>query len=278
MLKKRVLSALIAIGVAAPFIIFAGKFAIYLFTLIIHAGCLYEYFGMVMGKDHPKNLRLSGVFTGIAVLFIYIFFGKVAFISSLTLTIFGYAVYYLLRIQHNVSELKPTEGAVVGKVLMDLSLTVFGIFFFSLFLSYIPLLRDSYEGLQWVILLMAVIWLGDTGAFFVGSKYGKRKLYPKISPNKSLEGALGGIIFSIVAATLCKWVFFWSMDYIDCIVLGTIGGVFGQVGDLVESMIKRAASVKDSGTAMPGHGGIFDRFDGIIFAAPFFYFYVSTFF
>ncbi len=278
MLKKRLISALIAIGVGAPFIIFAGKFAVYLFTMIVQAACLYEYFGMVMNKDYPKNLRLSGVFTGIAVLFIYIFFGKAAFISSMTIVIVAYAIYYLLRVQDNVGDLNPVNGSAVGKVLLDLVLTVFGIFFFSLFLGYIPLLRDSYEGLQWVILLMAVVWLGDTGAFFIGSKYGKRKLYPKISPKKSLEGALGGIIFSIVAATLCKWIFFWSLDYVDCIVLGTIGGVFGQAGDLIESMIKRAAAVKDSGTVMPGHGGVFDRFDGIIFAAPFFYFYVSMFF
>jgi len=278
MLKKRVLSALIAIVVAAPFIIFAGKFAIYLFTLLIQAGCLYEYFGMVMGKDYPKNLRLSGVFTGIAVLFIYIFFGRDAFISALTFSMVGYSVYYLLRVEKNVHELMPTNGTKVGKVFSDFSLTIFGVFFFSLLLGYIPLLRDCYEGLQWVILLMAVVWLGDTGAYFVGSKYGKRKLYPKISPNKSLEGALGGIIFSIVAATLCKWIFFSSLGYIDCIILGTMGGVFGQVGDLVESMIKRAVDVKDSGVAMPGHGGVFDRFDGIIFAAPFFYFYVSMFF
>ena len=278
MLKKRLISALIAIGVGAPFIIFAGKFAVYLFTMIVQAACLYEYFGMVMNKDYPKNLRLSGVFTGIAVLFIYIFFGKAAFISAMTIVIVAYAIYYLLRVQDNVGDLNPVNGSAVGKVLLDLVLTVFGIFFFSLFLGYIPLLRDSYEGLQWVILLMAVVWLGDTGAFFIGSKYGKRKLYPKISPKKSLEGALGGIIFSIVAATLCKWIFFWSLDYVDCIVLGTIGGVFGQAGDLIESMIKRAASVKDSGTVMPGHGGVFDRFDGIIFAAPFFYFYVSMFF
>ena len=89
---------------------------------------------------------------------------------------------------------------------------------------------------------------------------------------------MGGIIFSIVAAVLCKWIFFWSLDYVDCIVVGTIGGVFGQSGDLIESMMKRAVAVKDSGSMMPGHGGVFDRFDGIIFAAPFFYYYVSIFF
>jgi len=278
MLKKRVISALIAIGVGAPFIIFAGKFAIYLFTLIIHAACLYEYFNMTMGKDSPKELRLSGVFTGIAVLFIYIFFGKAAFISALTITVISYAVYFLIRMDKNLDELTPKNNSQVGKVITDLSLIIFGIFFFSLLLSYIPLLRDSYDGLKWVIMLMAVVWLGDTGAFFTGSKYGKRKLYPKISPNKSLEGAFGGIIFSIVAAVLCKWIFFWSLDYVDCIVLGTIGAVFGQVGDLVESMFKRAVAVKDSGSVMPGHGGVLDRFDGIIFAAPFFYFYVSMFF
>ena len=278
MLKKRVISALIAIAIGAPFIIFAGKFAIYLFTLLIQAACLYEYFGMTMGDGYPKGLRLSGVFTGTAVLFIYIFFGKGAFISALALTMISYALYFLLRMNDTIQDLTPSGKALVGKVLLDISMTIFGIFFFSIFLGYIPLLRDSYDGLKWVILLMEVVWFGDTGAYFTGQKYGKRKLYPKISPNKSLEGALGGLIFSVVAALISKWTYFSALDYIDCMILGTMGGAFGQAGDLIDSMLKRAVAVKDSGSVMPGHGGVFDRFDGIIFSAPFFYFYVTTFF
>jgi phosphatidate cytidylyltransferase len=276
-MKKRVTSALVGIGLGAPLIIFMGPYAVYLFTLIISAGCLYEYFGMVMAKEYSKDIRLFGVLAGTIALFVSIF-DRSYYVGTLAALLIVYCLYFLLRAKTYMKHLSPSDDAKVGKSFADLSLSIFGIIFFSLFLGYLPLLRDSYEGLKWFMLLMAVVWLGDTGAFFVGGKYGKTKLYPVISPKKTVEGSLGGVLFSLVAAVLCKLTFFHSMDFIDCFVLGIIGGTFGQLGDLVESMIKRSVAVKDSSAVIPGHGGFFDRFDGIIFAAPFFYFYVKTFF
>ena len=276
-MKKRLLSAFVGIGIGAPVIIFLGPYAIYLFTLVIAAGCLYEYFGMVMAKDYSKDIRLFGVLAGTVALFVSIF-DRSYYAGALAALLMIYCLYFLVRAKVYTHDVAPNFDAKVGKSFSDLTLSVFGILFFSLFLGYLPLLRDSYDGLQWIILLLAVVWLGDTGAFLMGKKYGKTKLYPQISPNKSVEGSLGGIMFSLVAAVLCKLIFFHSMDFVDCFVTGIIGGTFGQLGDLVESMIKRAVAVKDSGTVMPGHGGFFDRFDGVIFAAPFFYFYVKFFF
>ncbi len=276
-MKKRVLSAVVGIGLGAPLIIFMGPYAIYLFTLIIAAGCLYEYFGMVMAKDYSKDIRLFGVLAGTVALFVSIF-DRSYFVGTLAALMIIYCLYFLFRAKVYEKHVGPSNDTKVGKSFADLTLSIFGIFFFTMFFSYLPLLRDSYDGLQWIVLLMAVVWLGDSGAFFMGRKYGKTKLYPVISPNKSVEGALGGILFSLVAAVLCKLTFFHSLDFVDCFVTGIVGGTFGQLGDLVESMIKRSVAVKDSGYVMPGHGGFFDRFDGIIFAAPFFYFYVKFFF
>jgi len=276
-MKKRVISALVAIGIGGPLIIFMGPYAIYLFTMIILAGCLYEYFGMVMAKEYSKDIRLFGVLAGTIVLFVSIF-DHSYYLGSLAMMLIFYCLYFLLRAKVYVKHVGPSDDAKVGKSFSDLTLSIFGILFFSLFLGYLPMLRDSYDGLNWVILLMAVVWLGDSGAFFIGRKYGKTKLYPVISPKKTVEGSLGGIIFSTVGAILCKLIFFHSLDFVDCFVTGILGGTFGQLGDLVESMIKRSVAVKDSGAVMPGHGGFFDRFDGIIFAAPFFYFYVKIFF
>ena len=184
----------------------------------------------------------------------------------------------MLRSKKYPGDVVPVEGLKLGKLMLDLSLSVFGILFFSLFLIYLPMLRDTTDGLKWVVCLMAVVWFGDTGAFFIGSRYGKTKLLPEISPNKTVEGSLGGLLFSLVAVVICKFTFFSSIDLIDCVNLGILGGALGQVGDLVESMIKRSVSVKDSGAIMPGHGGFFDRFDALIFTAPFFYFYATFFF
>ena len=277
MIKRRVISALIAIGFGAPLIIFLGPYAIYLFTLLIASGCLYEYFSMIMGHHYSKSIRLTGVLMGVLIIFFSIFF-RFALVSALTIGLMFYSIYFLLRSKKYPDDLSPAPGFKLGKLMSDLSLSVFGILYFSLFLAYLPMLRDTYDGLKWVITLMAVVWIGDTGAFFVGSKYGKTKLFNVISPNKTMEGSLGGMLFSFVAVLLCKLTFFHGLDLIDCVNIGILGGAIAQVGDLIESMIKRSVSVKDSGAVMPGHGGFFDRFDAIIFAAPFFYFYAKFFF
>ena len=277
MIKRRVVSALIAIGFGAPLIIFLGPYAIYLFTLLIAAGCLYEYFSMIMGHHYSKSIRLTGVLMGVLIIFFSIFF-RFALVSALTIGLMFYSIYFLLRSKKYPDDLSPAPGFKLGKLMSDLSLSVFGILYFSLFLAYLPMLRDTYDGLKWVITLMAVVWIGDTGAFFVGSKYGKTKLFNIISPNKTMEGSIGGMLFSFVAVLLCKLTFFHGLDFIDCVNIGILGGAIAQIGDLIESMIKRSVSVKDSGAVMPGHGGFFDRFDAIIFAAPFFYFYAKFFF
>ena len=116
-------------------------------------------------------------------------------------------------------------------------------------------------------LLVAIIWLGDTGAFYIGSRWGKHKLAPTISPKKSWEGAIAGFATSLIATGVWSYC---QLDRVDLGVLaiGAIAAVAGQVGDLVESMFKREAKVKDSGTLLPGHGGLLDRMDSALFAAP----------
>ncbi len=126
-----------------------------------------------------------------------------------------------------------------------------------------------------LILVMACTFLSDTGAFFAGRSLGKHKLYPKISPKKTIEGVVGGVVFSIGGAFICRA---WlpgldRLSVIDCVILGIGCAIFGVIGDLVESMMKRAYGVKDSGDWIPGHGGALDRIDGLLFAGPFAWFY-----
>lgn len=140
---------------------------------------------------------------------------------------------------------------------------------------FLGLLRKEWDGLYWVFLLLILVWVADSGAYFVGSKWGKRKLYPLISPKKSIEGAVGGLVFSFVAALFYAQAFLPSLPWHEILIISVLINAAALVGDLCESMLKRGFEVKDSGTLLPGHGGFLDRFDSIVFALPVLFLYVK---
>lgn len=139
--------------------------------------------------------------------------------------------------------------------------------------SLIRLHNDFPEGSKLVFFLLLVVWLGDSGAYYVGKTFGKHKLSPHISPKKTVEGLAGGIAASIITAVVIHFTFFETFPLLHAIIAGVILSFAGVVGDLAESMWKRSAAVKDSGTLIPGHGGFLDRFDSILFTAPILYTY-----
>lgn len=128
------------------------------------------------------------------------------------------------------------------------------------------------EGLAFVVYALVIVWTTDSGAYFVGRKLGKRKLWPEISPNKTVEGFLGGIVVAVIAALIFQAIVKLDYSYVTIILISIVASIFGQLGDLVESAIKRHYDVKDSGKILPGHGGILDRFDSILFVLPLLYF------
>jgi len=137
----------------------------------------------------------------------------------------------------------------------------------------IRLRNDFPEGPKLVYFLMLVVWIGDAGAYYVGKRFGKRKLSPLISPKKTVEGLIGGMTTSIICAIVICLTFFKEFPVTHAIIVGAVLSVAGVIGDLAESMWKRSAAVKDSGTLIPGHGGFLDRFDSILFTAPILYIY-----
>ncbi len=139
--------------------------------------------------------------------------------------------------------------------------------------SLIRLHNDFPEGYKLVFFLLLVVWLGDSGAYYVGKQFGKHKLSPRISPKKTIEGLAGGITASIITAVVIHYTFFPKFPLLHAIIAGVILSFAGVIGDLAESMWKRSAAVKDSGTLIPGHGGFLDRFDSILFTAPILYCY-----
>jgi len=138
----------------------------------------------------------------------------------------------------------------------------------------IAVLRVGPAGLQWVISALVITWANDTCAYFAGRLFGRHKLHPAVSPNKTWEGFAGGAVGSVGGMFITRWVAFPALTTTDCLVLGLVGGVLGPLGDLCESLLKRAHGVKDSGTLIPGHGGLLDRVDALLFNAPAVYLYV----
>ncbi len=160
-------------------------------------------------------------------------------------------------------------------VINQLALVVLGLFYVPLLLGHMLLLHDHAHGKAWIFFVMFLVMASDSCAYFSGIRFGRRKLYPAISPNKSVEGALGGLAGGVLAALLVRAWFFPELTYGDCVFLGAGLGAASQIGDLFESMLKRSFDVKDSGNLIPGHGGILDRLDSLLFAYPLAYYYAA---
>ena len=150
-----------------------------------------------------------------------------------------------------------------------IGVTLFGIFYIGFLLSYVSLIRKMGDGRLWVLFLITTVWAGDIFAFLSGSLFGRHKLYPKISPKKTYEGLGGAIVGTVIVAFAFTRLFIPHLHSGFCILLAIGLGILGQLGDFTESMLKRSAQVKDSGSLIPGHGGMLDRLDSFLFSAPF---------
>lgn len=155
----------------------------------------------------------------------------------------------------------------------DAALLFFGVVYIPYMLGYLVMLRSHPEGYRWIMLIIFIVMSCDSAAYFIGCRFGKRRLYPEVSPKKSVEGSLGGLAGSILGVLVARQVFFAGLSIPDALLAALLISTLGQVGDLFESLLKRSCGVKDSGTIFPGHGGILDRLDSIIFAAPATYYY-----
>jgi phosphatidate cytidylyltransferase len=158
------------------------------------------------------------------------------------------------------------------EAIVDIAVTLLGMIYIGWFFSYFLFIRALTERGAYLLFLMVTIWALDVVAYFVGSKFGRHKLWPSVSPNKSVEGAIAGFIFCIIAAGIFGY--YAGFDRMHSLILGGIIGIVAQLSDLVESLIKRDVGVKDASQLLPGHGGILDRMDSFIFAAPVVYYYL----
>jgi len=264
----RILISLFAIP-AIVLLSYFGQVYFLCFIILIAGLSFYEF--AVMSKSKGANLNVNIGLLAVVVLIInqYIFL-----ISS-----FGLLTIFLLIIL--IIELFRNNGSAI----QNLGSTLLGVLYFGVFGGSLIAIREIYpriddlynQGGFLIISIFATIWICDSAAFFGGTAFGKHKLFLRVSPKKSWEGAIFGFVFAILAMILAKNLVLDFLSLTDALIIGIIIGTFGQIGDLVESLIKRDAGVKDSSNLIPGHGGIFDRFDSLLFSAPFIYLYLIYF-
>lgn len=185
------------------------------------------------------------------------------------LALWTIAVFFLLAWSYELIH-GPLDQAVIFA-----SHLVTGLLYAALGLTALSALRRGPDGRQWVFCVLIATWGNDTCAYFVGRFLGRHKLYPEVSPHKTWEGLIGGMGGSLVGMLIARATFFPALSIGDCIAVGLATGVVGPIGDLCESMLKRAYHVKDSSQIIPGHGGLLDRIDALIFNAPIVFLYAQ---
>jgi len=271
MLKKRTITSLWYVSLLVVVVWFGGKPG--LTTLIVIFGVLaaLEFYRMVATAKVPPLTYFGLVWTAFFILsrnsellsLLEVHFNP-DLLTPLLLT--SAVVLSLIGILAR----RQKEGAFTSWVW-----TMAGILYIGWLLSHLVALRGLANGRNLVFFVLFVTWVSDTTAFFIGRRFGQHKLAPSISPGKTWEGAIGGICGAIAVSTLffAPTPFQLPLVYWQAILLSALASILGQVGDLVESLFKRNMGVKDSGWLMPGHGGILDRIDSLVFAGTVVYYY-----
>jgi phosphatidate cytidylyltransferase len=266
MLYLRVLSAIVGIPIVLAAVFFGGFWYALLLLVVVNLG-IYEYCRIFKSKDY--HLPLGYGLLGVTLFLVVIYFQQIALVYPLIIILFaGLYMHALFK----MDRFSIAEAAII----------LWGIIYLGGLGGFMLMLRMLPEGAFYTYLLLFSVWLHDTLAYFIGTKWGVRKFAPLISPNKSVEGSMAGILglTAIMFSTSILFPTFLPLAPLHALFLGLGIAVFAQLGDLLESALKRQIEVKDSGALIPGHGGILDRFDSLLFTAPFVYYFfllVSTF-
>jgi phosphatidate cytidylyltransferase len=267
-MTQRVLVSVVAIPIIVAASYFGGIY-FFLFSAIVAVVSYFEFSIFVRNKEIFTNLWLGILF--ILILLVNEFFHYLDI----------YFLVLLLTVLLTLFELFRNKGSAI----INIGTTLLGILYIGFFADALLGIREFYPRIEslyvrggyLIISILSTIWICDSAAFFGGVSLGKHKLFPRVSPKKSWEGAVFGFVFAILTMLLAKVIILDFLSWTSVIIIGVIIGIIGQIGDLIESLFKRDAGVKDSSTLIPGHGGIFDRFDSLLYTAPVILLYLKNF-
>jgi phosphatidate cytidylyltransferase len=260
---KRIISGAIAIPLVLGVVLYGSPLLFFCFVAAIVLVASYEYFSMI------SNMGVEGFPVEGGVLSFLLLLGF--FLGTKWLLIFAMMFPIVLFITWYLREKNV-------KVALDpIAYTVLGIFYIAGLGGYFLLIHSLEGGSQMIVFLLLIIWAGDAAAYYGGRNFGKHKILPVVSPNKTVEGTIANVLGSLLAGGSANFWFFEEFSLTHCLIVAFICGIIGQFGDFWESLIKRNCQMKDSGSLIPGHGGFLDRIDSLLFAGPAFYCYYQLF-
>lgn len=250
----RLVSGIVGLCVVLPIVIYGGPNSVWWLMLPFLVIALDEYVRMATPTvGLPARVAYHTAGLGLAAVAVHA--------PDYLLVTFGVLVMTTMT----VTMLLQTDVELAANQAVRLA---FGLGYVPLLMAPLAYIRQEPDGVGWIFFLLASTWLGDTGAYFAGRGFGKTPLFPRVSPKKTVEGALGGLLAAIAGACVFKAFLLPNMPWLLAILVSGLLDIAGVVGDLAESMLKRAFGVKDSGTIMPGHGGVLDRIDSLLFTGP----------
>jgi phosphatidate cytidylyltransferase len=264
----RILSAIVLGTIAILAVIYAPPVLFLIGIGLTGTLCLYEYFGLI----HSMGIAVQPWFGYGAFWILLVASRQNKYPESIVIAIILLAAFLSTMWRYR-QPMRERAMALMAELL--------GVLYLALCLSPALPIRFDFNytfgrtfGLQWAFVLLIVIWTNDTAALLVGKTIGKRRLAPVLSPKKTWEGAAGGLLAGIGVAAAIQPFLFPDLRISSVVVASILIVIFGQLGDLAESMLKRAAAIKDSSHIIPGHGGVLDRMDSLLFAIPVLYFYL----